>query len=51
MSSLPEHFGAEDKEFSKYVGSFEIAIKGNETPILVKKTNNSYVKHWKNFKI
>ena len=45
MASLPVYFGADDRTFAKYVGSFEIAIKGNEAPILVKKTNSSYVKH------
>ena len=45
MASLPKYFGVDYKEQAEYVGSFEIAIKGKEEPVLARKMNHSYIKH------
>ena len=45
MHSIPIYVGADKKCKAGYVGSFEVVKQGNENPVMIKATNNDYVKH------
>ena len=45
MQSIPLYVGSDKRCKAGYVGSFEVMKQGSENPIMIKATNNDYVKH------